>query len=104
MLKKKLIYLFPVLGAILAIGGNKAQAQIVGEVRANIPFEFHAGNGMLPAGNYTLHVLNGADDSLIEIRNDDTRAAALLETRNARSKSLPQTAELLFDHTGNEYY
>lgn len=39
---------------------TKADAQIVGDMEANIPFQFHAGNSKLPPGKYVIHVL---DDS-----------------------------------------
>jgi len=105
MLKKKLIYLFPVLCAILFVGGSKAQAQVSGELRAKIPFEFHAGGATLPAGTYTINVVSGLVSNLLEIRSDDNgAAAALLQTMDVDSTNISTTAQLLFDQKGGDYY
>ena len=103
MLKKKLIYLLPVLSAILVVGGSKAQAQITSGLKAKIPFQFHVGETTLPAGNYTINVVN-RESNLIEIRNDDNRSAALVQTMDADPESTSKPSELLFDHTGGDYY
>lgn len=102
---KKLIYLFPVLSAILVVGGSKAEAQVIGELKATIPFEFHAGRTTLPAGNYTINVLRGPGSDLVEIRGDNKyHATALLQTVDDDSVSLSKTSQLVFDHTGGDYY
>jgi hypothetical protein len=103
-MKLKLIYLSLFLGAISIVGGSKAQAQVLGELKANIPFEFHAGGATLPAGTYTIRVVDSLEDNLLEIRGDDNHRAALIDTRDARSRTLPKTSELVFNHTGSDYY
>jgi hypothetical protein len=104
-MKLKLIYLSLFLGAIFIVGGsNKAQAQVIGQLKASIPFDFHAGAATLPAGNYSIRVLDGPEDNTLEIRGDDNHIGALIETRDARSPILPKTSELLFNHTGSDYY
>jgi hypothetical protein len=104
MIKRKLIYLFAVLCAILVVGGSKAQAQVISELKAKIPFEFHAGGATLPAGNYTINVLGGIESNLVEIRSDDNHSSALLQTMDVESGNQSKPAELLFDHTDGAYY
>ena len=41
----------------LTIFAGKAHAQIVGNLDADIPFQFHVGNTVLPAGSYRIKVL-----------------------------------------------
>lgn len=103
MLKKKLIYLLPLLCAILVVGGSKAQAQIIDGLKVKIPFEFHAGRATLPAGNYTIKVV-GIESNLIQIESDDGHSSALVQTIDAEPGNISQTSELLFDHTGENYY
>ena len=104
-MKLKLVYLSLFLGAIFFVGGgSKAQAQIVGNLKANIPFEFHAGAATLPAGDYTIRVLDGPEENTLEIRGDDNHIGALIQTRDAHSPILPKTSELIFNHTGDDYY
>ncbi len=105
MLKKKLIYLLPVLSAILVVGGSKAQAQVVSGLKAKIPFEFHAGKTTLPAGNYTISVLGGLESNLIEIRSDDNNhSTALVQTMDNDFGTISKNSQLIFDHTGGNYY
>ena len=55
---------------------TKADAQIVGDMEANIPFQFHAGNTKLPPGKYVVHVLEGSDLTMMEISNADGSTSA----------------------------
>jgi hypothetical protein len=103
MLKKKLIYLLPVLSAILVVGGSKAQAQVTDGLKVKIPFEFHAGKATLPAGDYTLHVIS-IESNLIEIESDDNHSAALVQTMDADPASTSKPSKLLFDQRGGDYY
>src|SRR5712664_1059242 len=52
---RQLLSLFAGLVLALTIGATKAKAQIVGDMVANVPFEFHAGNAEFPAGEYRIH-------------------------------------------------
>ncbi len=103
-MNKKLIYLSLVLSAILVVGGSKAHAQVINELKTKIPFEFHAGGVTLPAGNYTINVLGGIESNLIEIRGDDNHSSALVQTMDVDSGSISKTAELLFDRADGDYY
>jgi hypothetical protein len=46
----QLLSLFIALIFVLAIHPDKAQAQIIGNLEVNIPFQFHAGNAQTSAG------------------------------------------------------
>lgn len=64
------IAVFTLVG-FLAAGNALAQQH---EVRASVPFSFTAGGKVLPAGNYSITSIR---DNMIEIRNQDKRAAVL---------------------------
>jgi hypothetical protein len=51
--------------AALAVAGLNAQ---VVDMRASIPFDFHAGNTFMPAGEYRIH----GQDSVVFVRGADT--------------------------------
>jgi hypothetical protein len=55
--RHQLLPLFIALVLALTIGASKAKAQITDELEVNIPFQFHAGDTKLPAGEYRIHVL-----------------------------------------------
>lgn len=95
------------LGALLlslTICSVKAQAQIVGELEADIPFQFHAGNAKLPAGKYIIRMLDNTHLGVMEISTADGSAAALLEVRPTQAKSSPVKSELIFNKYGDHYF
>ena len=87
-----------VFAGVLAIN---AQAQT--KVNANIPFAFSAGKTTLPAGRYTVTVLNPSSDrKILQIRSLNGRWGAMVLTtgiiRNASDK-----AKLVFERHGDRY-
>ncbi len=100
----RLMLLFMALVFVLALDPNQAYAQILGNLEANIPFQFHAGNVKLPAGKYLIHLLDSADPGVMEITNADGSTAALSEVQQAQANSSPAKSELIFDKYGNHYF
>lgn len=88
----------------LTIYPPKAHAQIIGELEADIPFQFHAGNIRLPAGKYVLHMLDNSDLKLMEISSADGSMSALFEVQSAEANSAPPKSELIFNKYGNRYF
>jgi hypothetical protein len=76
----------------LAMYTSKAQAQIVGGLEADIPFQFHAGNAKLPPGKYTIRVVDSTDLTLMEINSADGSTSALFEVQPTQAKSSPPRA------------
>jgi len=101
---RRLILSFIALSFALTIHPSKAHAQIIGELEANIPFQFHAGNAKLPAGRYFICVLNNSDLSIMEISSVDGSASALFTVRDAEANSAPAKNELIFNKYGNRYF
>jgi hypothetical protein len=83
---------------------SKVQAQIVGNLEADIPFQFQAGNAKLPPGKYIIHVLDNSDLTIMEISSADGRMSALFDVRDAQAKSEPAGNELIFNKYGNLYF
>jgi hypothetical protein len=100
----QLLSLLIVFVLTLAMYPAKAQAQIIGDVEANIPFPFHAGNTKLPAGNYIIHVLDNSNLTVMEISTADGSTSALFEVETAEANSAPAKSELIFNKYGNRYF
>ena len=82
----------------------QAQSASVQKVVANIPFAFNVGNTNLPAGKYTISVLNPASDrKVIQIRSTDGRASAMIQTNSVNGKT-SDDAKLVFQRYGDRYY
>lgn len=100
----QLLPLFIALVFALTVNPAKAHAQIVGNIVVTIPFQFHAGNAKLPAGKYTLRVLDDTDLKVMEITSADGSTAALFEIRDDQATSAPAKTELVFNKYGNSYF
>jgi hypothetical protein len=92
------------LSFALTIHPSKAHAQLIGNLEANIPFQFHAGDAKLPAGKYFIHALNNSDLSMMEITSADGSTSAIFEVHNTESNSVPAKSELIFNKYGNRYF
>ena len=100
----QLLSLFIASVFALTMYSSKAQAQIVGNLEADIPFQFHAGNTELPPGKYVIHMLDNSDLTMMEISSADGRMSALLDVREAEANSEPTRDELIFNKYGNRYF
>ena len=99
-----MLSLFIALVFALTIYPTQAHAQIIGDLEVNIPFQFHAGNTKLPAGEYRIHVLDNSDPSVMEISSADGSTSALFEVQDADANSAPAKTELIFNKYGNRYF
>jgi hypothetical protein len=84
--------------AALAVAGLNAQ---VVDMRASIPFDFHAGNTFMPAGEYRIH----GQDSVVFVRGADTGTpVSILMTNSVAGRGPAHDARLEFTRYGNEYF
>lgn len=98
-----------ILVAIIILAGAftvSAQAQSAGaqKVVANIPFAFNVGNTNLPAGKYTITVLNPTSDrKTLQIRSTDGRSTAITQTTSVTGNVSDDT-KLVFNRYGSSYF
>jgi hypothetical protein len=100
-------YFLPLLIAFvfaLAIHPTKTQAQIVGDLEVNIPFQFHVGVTKLPAGEYRIHVLDDSDLNIMEITSADGSNSALFQVQKTAASSTTIKGELIFNKYGDRYF
>ena len=81
-----------------------AQAQTGAQkVVANIPFAFNVGNTNLPAGKYTITVLNPTSDrKILQIRSTNGRSAMIVTTPLMGNAS--DETKLVFQRYGDRYF
>jgi hypothetical protein len=98
-----------ILLAIIVLAGaftvsalaQTASAQIA---VANIPFSFNVGNKILPAGKYTVTVVNPASDrKILQIRSAKGRSSAMIQT-NSVTGNTSDDAKLVFQRYGDRYF
>lgn len=83
-----------------------AEAQSIGSqvIRANVPFAFNVGQKSLPAGVYTVSILNPSSDrKALQIRSEDGRVSAIVQTVGVDG-SLDDNAKLVFRRYGDRYF
>ena len=87
-----------VFAGVLAINAH-AQTKVI----ANIPFAFSAGKTTLPAGRYTITVLNPSSDrKILQIRSTNGRSSAVVLTTGIIGRA-SDNAKLVFEHYGDRY-
>jgi hypothetical protein len=93
----------PLMLIMLAVSAH-AQTSSVQKVIANIPFAFNVGKTTLPAGKYTITVLNPTSDrKTLQIRSLNGRSSAIVLTM-ASNGSLSDSAKLVFERYDDRYY
>ena len=103
---KKYLTLTIAIMMLLAAVTITAEAQVFGskQMRARIPFAFNVGNKTLPAGEYTIKVVNpNADRTVLQIRSKDGRSSALVQTNGIKSENA-DAAKLMFNCYGGTCY
>jgi hypothetical protein len=103
-MERHLLVSFLALFFAIALYPSNAHAQISGEIEANIPFQFHAGNAKFPAGKYVIHVLDNTDLKVMEISSADGSTSALFDVRQTQANAAPAKTELIFNKYGNRYF
>ncbi|MEK6303320.1 MAG: hypothetical protein AABO41_21635 [Acidobacteriota bacterium] len=95
------------IGCLLAgVGAVTTKAQIDSDtpVEADIPHAFLVGDKTLPAGKYTIKVLNDTNLNLFEIRSSNRHTAVAFETENVQADRTPRQTELVFNKIGDQYF
>jgi hypothetical protein len=86
---------------LLSVTGS-AFAQRV-NMRANIPFDFIAGNKSISAGSYALESI-GANDTVLLIHDADGKTNALTMSHGVISTARSDRTNLVFRKYGDQYF
>jgi hypothetical protein len=90
---------------LMAVAGRiPAHAQVVDTIEADIPFSFTVRDTTLPAGRYTVERVYTIDPNVMENRSSDAHSTAFVIVENAEIAKAPESAELIFDRVGDQYF
>ena len=90
------------LAGVLTVSAQ-AQTSSAQRVIASIPFTFNVGKTTLPAGRYTITVLNPTSDrKILQIRSLNGRSSAMVLTRGVIGNA-SDDAKLVFERDGDQY-
>jgi len=102
-MKRQLKTMAVMLGLVVVAGASVAQAQIIGNLKSDIPFSFYVRNKLMPAGDYTIAELNPGS-GLMEIRSADGKSAAVFLTIGKQEKDTRTPSELIFHKYGDNVF
>jgi hypothetical protein len=89
--------------SMLLLGGS-ALAQTV-HIRLTVPFDFNAGNKILPAGEYELRSAGQPDNpGMLEICRMDGQVEMYIHASDLESTSAASETKVVFRHYGNIYF
>ena len=77
-------------------------AEMTPRMTAQIPFGFHVGNSMLPAGEYTVHTEPGA--GLVRLRSADSKSSVTILANAVQTLSTQRDSKLIFTRYGDDYF
>jgi len=80
------------------------QAENVAILRVSIPFNFTVDNQQLPAGDYIVSASELNPQSVIWLQSADGQHTAVVHTHQTFMLSPAANAELIFQHSGEEYF
>ena len=88
---------------VFAISGH-AQTNVSPTLRAEVPFTFSVGEKSLPAGVYTVRILNPTSDrKTLQIRSENGSVSAMVQTVGLNG-ALSDDAKLVFHRYGEQYF
>jgi hypothetical protein len=89
---------------LIGVGTATASAQLIGALDVTVPHSFFVNKTELPAGKYTVRVLDDTSPNMMEIRSVDGHNSVMFDTENAQPNGEPRESELVFDKLGDDYF
>jgi hypothetical protein len=93
--------LFPLLATFVLLAAGSLFAQISSPVKANVPFDFSAGNITLPAGEYKIGTMHTPGTLLI--RGEGTQGS-FVGAHAAQANGRAAISKLVFHRYGDRYF
>lgn len=100
-MKTRTMLMLSLMAAALMLSARVAQAQ--DRVIAKIPFDFAAGNSKLPAGEYTVKVVE-ATRMLLVVNTADPHASLFIPANTAQANQIQRGSKLVFNRYGDRYF
>ena len=104
MRKSACVSLLALSLAVSILGAGPASAKSIDGLRAQIPFDFHVGDKVIPAGDYVVNAMSD-DEKTLRIREagGGESAAALTNLTLAKQNS-EASPRLVFRKYGDQYF
>ena len=102
---RQMSWMFIAFVFALIIYPSRAHAQVIGTLDVNIPFQFQAGESVLPAGNYTVRMVDNSELAIMQITSKDhPSTSAIFRVHEKDLTSAPTESEVVFNKYGDHYF
>ena len=91
------------LAFALATGPTLTEAQVTDTITIQIPFDFAAGDAVLPQGKYVISRASTSSSAYLIQRVDGKATAAVLSSGTISGSDFPERAKLVFHRYGDTY-
>ena len=102
-MKNRVITVSILFSLFALMAGVSADAQ-EDRLKVTIPFDFTAGNKILPAGEYTIERGMSNQPDLLLIRGTDNRKVLFLNADETMTINTPTETDLVFQKIGDRYF
>lgn len=93
---------FALLGLFVMLAAASVSAQTTGQMRANIPFDFVAGQAKLKAGEYTIR---RSSEKILVLRGvNDTKNILVFAPYTVQRPERDLSGKLVFNRYGDQYF
>src|SRR5215472_17145976 len=105
IMRSKAVSLFAMLVIAGSLANNTADAQSVGEITFDIPFEFNVAGNTHPAGEYLIALRpSRIDAGLLLIRSARGDDSVFFWTNDAPADSISSLSKLVFNRYGDGHF
>jgi len=87
--------------SVALLAAASAFAQGTQRLTVQVPFGFHVGNSILPAGEYTVYT---DTPNVLRLRSDDSKSTVMILTHGVEKLNGPSQGQLVFNKYGDEYF
>ncbi len=101
-MKKRLLMVFATVGIAVLLGARTSSAQASNEAVVRVPFQFVAGDAVLPPGRYLVKA-DSDDPTVLWVTSSDGRHASVFPTNWGGPESDAARAYLQFRKYGHAY-
>jgi hypothetical protein len=85
--------------ALLVAASMYAQGS---HITVQVPFDFHVGASVLPAGEYTVD--SNVTPSVVRLRSADAKSSVMIQSNGVQALTPPSKGKLIFHKYGDEYF
>ncbi|HEV8371086.1 MAG TPA: hypothetical protein VGQ39_24290 [Pyrinomonadaceae bacterium] len=92
-----------IIVGVLSVNTQAQSSRNMQRLRVSIPFAFNAGDTMLPAGKYRVHVVNPSSDRCVLQISGTDGTRVMIKTMDVQG-SPSEEAKLTFKRYGDQYF